>query len=95
MEDLNKAIEIVSNFWRDVQKNYYHFYEIFTVPILYREDEPIFQIQTKRELYIFDDAFWDIFYEYPFKICHTTTTEHLKTGKNAGCFELVFKVVHS
>jgi len=31
--------------------------------------DPIYGIKTLRG-YIFDDAFWDVFHSYPFRICH-------------------------
>jgi hypothetical protein len=39
--------------------------------IMYDEDELIWKM-TAKEGFLFDDSFWEVFVQFPFKICHVS-----------------------
>lgn len=57
-------------------------------------DDPIYMMRTKSG-FIFDDAFWEVFQSFPFKVCHVAYygPERLEDGdrhQDSGFFELRF-----
>lgn len=57
-------------------------------------EEPIYMVRTQPG-FIFDDAFWEVFHTFPFKICHIAYygPGRLEDGnrmRDTGIFELRF-----
>lgn len=85
----------IEAFWEELKDAYggEDIHKMFTIPEkcyrgsvlglpLVSKDEHIYRIETKED-YIFDDAFWDVFHEYPFHVCHISWRKH----------ELCFKII--
>lgn len=62
------TMEKAAEFWDalDIQQEWMN-----PPTLVQKEPQPIWKMTTK-EGYLFDDAFWEVFQSFPFKICHVS-----------------------
>ena len=89
-------MDIEQRFWRALE----HQQEWFTMPQKVDDDGPVYMMRTAAG-FIFDDAFWEVFHTFPFKICHvayygpTRSEDGATRMQDTGVFELRFAPVEA